>query len=257
MSSEDSTMDQPRQSVKGASTYDKISLSQKNNFQRLLSLVEIKQGWKILDIGCGTGNRTKSLAHLVGESGKIIGIDPIEKRIDEAKMANSAPNVEYHVGFGETACCDFGSDFDLVIAATVMHWIPFEKQKILYRNVESCLKPGGSFIFNCMITEKSNYLKFLPFLSTQELAERTRGSLFCCTKQEFRATAHDSGYATVEIVEKDVKTTFASLDQMLQHFASSNHAVDFEMFLQELKDVITAYPNEISFAKDEVGEFLL
>ena len=91
-------MDQPRQSVKGASTYDKISLSQKNNFQRLLSLVEIKQGWKILDIGCGTGNRTKSLAHLVGESGKIIGIDPIEKRIDEAKTLHLMSNTMLVLG---------------------------------------------------------------------------------------------------------------------------------------------------------------
>ena len=135
-------------------------------------------GWKVLDIGCGTGNRTKTLATLVGESGKVIAIDPIEKRIAEARKHHNAENIEYYVASGESSN-DFGDDFDLVVAATVLHWIPFDKQKELFCKVRSCLKNGGYFIFNSMIQEGLNFMKFLPFLSDQELANQIRRTLHC------------------------------------------------------------------------------
>ena len=72
----------------------------------------------------------------------------------------------------------------------------------------------------------------------------------CHKDQEFRVIAHDVGYACVEILEKEIKSFFKIFpyyDQMLQHFAFSNHAVDFEIFLQQLGGVISAY--DISFVQ--------
>lgn len=36
----------------------------------------VKRGDKILDMGCGTGELTSSLAEIVGKDGQVVGVDP-------------------------------------------------------------------------------------------------------------------------------------------------------------------------------------
>ena len=46
----------------------------------------IQEDMIICDIGCGTGASTLALAELVGEGGRVIGIDFSEKMLKVAKM---------------------------------------------------------------------------------------------------------------------------------------------------------------------------
>jgi ubiquinone/menaquinone biosynthesis C-methylase UbiE len=46
----------------------------------------VNEGMSVLDIGCGTGTSTFILGKLVGESGKVIGLDISEQMLDKAKM---------------------------------------------------------------------------------------------------------------------------------------------------------------------------
>jgi len=45
----------------------------------------IKEGMTVLDVGCGTGAISKDIALLVGETGKVIGIDNTSKFIESGK----------------------------------------------------------------------------------------------------------------------------------------------------------------------------
>ena len=53
--------------------------------QKLLREIDLQLGEKVLDISCGTGLVTFSMAKAVGEEGQITGIDLSEKMIDEAR----------------------------------------------------------------------------------------------------------------------------------------------------------------------------
>lgn len=45
------------------------------NIAPVLSLLDLKSGERVLDIGCGDGHLTDKLAHIVGENGLVIGTD--------------------------------------------------------------------------------------------------------------------------------------------------------------------------------------
>ena len=48
-------------------------------------VLEIEKGFKILDVGSGTGNDVKTMAKDVGNEGKVVGIDVNEEAIKTAK----------------------------------------------------------------------------------------------------------------------------------------------------------------------------
>ena len=54
-----------------AVTYDKNSSVQRGDGQNLIDLLDPSQGSSVLDLGCGTGFLTKTLADIVGPKGKV------------------------------------------------------------------------------------------------------------------------------------------------------------------------------------------
>ena len=105
------------QSKEGAESYRLASSKiQQQYFKMLINTIDIQPGWNVLDLGCGTGNGTKKLGERVGDSGHVIGIDPIAERIVQAKEYNATKNVEYHTSYGRDACTFGEGVFDLVVA---------------------------------------------------------------------------------------------------------------------------------------------
>ena len=45
----------------------------------------LKKGMTILDVGCGTGSISKDVANIVGDTGKVIGIDITGKFIESGR----------------------------------------------------------------------------------------------------------------------------------------------------------------------------
>jgi ubiquinone/menaquinone biosynthesis C-methylase UbiE len=56
----------------------------KNLKQRTYALMSVKQGDAVLDLGCGPGIDTIELARMVGEDGRVIGVDNDEKMVRQA-----------------------------------------------------------------------------------------------------------------------------------------------------------------------------
>jgi len=70
-----------------ATTYDEaraLTPARRRRWQRLLSAhVDRTAIWLVVDLGCGTGRFTEMLAAELGA--RVIGLDPSEKMIDEAR----------------------------------------------------------------------------------------------------------------------------------------------------------------------------
>lgn len=52
--------------------------------RRSYAVMDVGPGQKVLDVGCGPGTDTIALAQLVGDSGRVVGIDWDQEMIDEA-----------------------------------------------------------------------------------------------------------------------------------------------------------------------------
>jgi len=66
----------------------------------ILSLLELRPGAHVLDVGCGTGDDAREIAGIVGASGRVVGIDASETMIAEARnrAAGCALPLEFRVG---------------------------------------------------------------------------------------------------------------------------------------------------------------
>jgi ubiquinone/menaquinone biosynthesis C-methylase UbiE len=100
----------------------------------------LKQGMTVLDVGCGTGAISKDIANVIGNAGKVIGIDNTEKFIESGKVTyESIQNLELQ----HCDIFDFhpNQKFDLIVSARVLQWLSNPKDALL--KMKSLLKPNG------------------------------------------------------------------------------------------------------------------
>lgn len=56
--------------------------SQPSTVARMLALLAVRQGDRVLDVGSGSGWTTALLAHLAGDSGSVIGVERVPALVD-------------------------------------------------------------------------------------------------------------------------------------------------------------------------------
>jgi len=118
------------------------------------SLGEIQPGSSVLDIGSGAGFDLYVAGRLVGESGRVCGIDLTREMVDLARQniaASGMNNIEVtHVSSEEIPYSD--NTFDTVISNGVINLSPCKQE--LYQEIFRVLKNGGKLLFADVILEK-------------------------------------------------------------------------------------------------------
>lgn len=96
-----------------------------------------------LDIGCGTGIVTQSLA---GHFGKVVGIDISNEMLAAARKKRNAPNIDYIEMNAESV--DTVERYDYIVSRTTFHHI--SDVPALLDKLKSMTKPGGRIaILDC------------------------------------------------------------------------------------------------------------
>jgi ubiquinone/menaquinone biosynthesis C-methylase UbiE len=114
--------------------------------ERILSDIGLKPGMTFMDVGCGQGFFTMPAARIVGETGKVCGIDISQTNIDKLKakvVKAGLKNVLLKTGKAEElilckACVD------ILFFGIVLH--DFESPDKVLANARVMLKPNGKLI---------------------------------------------------------------------------------------------------------------
>lgn len=125
------------------------------------------KGLTVLDLGSGIGRDVFLASMIVGEKGKVIGVDMTKNQVDQAKEftpqfieetkkanMNVAP-IEFHEGFIEKLDEIPGitsESIDLITSNCVINLSP-QKEKVLSQ-VYKVLKFGGEFVFSDIYSDR-------------------------------------------------------------------------------------------------------
>jgi arsenite methyltransferase len=111
----------------------------------------IKEGNLVIDLGSGAGNDAFVVRSIVGEKGKVIGIDMTTAMIDKARMNNDKlgfNNVEFRLGEIENIPCA-SNIADVVVSNCVLNLVP-DKVKAFFE-IHRVLKDGGHFCISDVV----------------------------------------------------------------------------------------------------------
>jgi len=138
-------------------------------------------GCTVLDLGCGSGRDCYVLSRLVGESGRVIGVDMTAEQLAVAnahrdwhqqRYGYAQSNVEFRLGSIEdlAALAIADNSIDVVVSNCVIN-LSADKPKVL-AEVFRVLKPGGELYFSDVYADRRipDALRFDPVLLGECLA---------------------------------------------------------------------------------------
>lgn len=131
--------------------------------RKMLEVVDLKAGDKILDMCCGPGNTTFAIAKMLGNNSKIKGIDLSEGQIEMARKRNHFSNVEFMVMDASNTSFAEG-EFDKVIIPHALHEMSGSDRLEVFKEARRILKEGGTLAVLEMDNPSSFFLRlFIGF----------------------------------------------------------------------------------------------
>lgn len=136
----------------------------------------------VLDIGCGTGNKT---IHLATPERKILGIDGDPAMIEEAQKHHTAPNVHYKVlNMRELGMefCPESFDALLCLGNTLVHLPGQDEIAKCLGEMAGILKPGGMAVIQILNYDRvlDKEAHELPLLETANIRFERRYDINSC-----------------------------------------------------------------------------
>lgn len=179
-------------------------------------------GLSALDLGCGAGRDVYLLAQLVGEKGRVVGIDMTKEQLAVArehiqwhadKFGFAAPNTEFVEGIIENlgACGLADESFDLIVSNCVVNLSP-DKRAVL-KEAYRVLKTGGELYFSDVYSSRRVPAELVadPVLWGECLS----GALYW---NDFLALAKQCGFGDPRLVKDSVITVAnEELEKKLEH----------------------------------------
>jgi arsenite methyltransferase len=156
----------------------------------------IEPGHTVVDLGSGAGNDVFIARRIVGDSGRVIGVDMTPEMIDKAVRNNAKmgyANVEFRLGEIEALPITKDST-DVVVSNCVLNLVP-DKTKA-FAEIFRILKPGGHFCISDIVLKGD-----LPE-KLRNIAEMYTGCVAGAQQEdEYLGVIRDTGFADIAIKE--------------------------------------------------------
>lgn len=126
-------------------------------------------GHHVLDVGCGLGHEARRLHALVGDSGRVVGLDASETAIARARRHAPLPGLEFVHGYADRLPFDDAS-FDIVRSERVAEYV--NSPRDMLAQMHRVLRPGGR-----MLVFDFDYSGMIIDADDRPLAERIHRSI--------------------------------------------------------------------------------
>jgi ubiquinone/menaquinone biosynthesis C-methylase UbiE len=220
--------------------YDQTRKADTHVTERLLHHLQLQPGERYLDVGCGTGNYTATLA---GEKRLITGVDPSESMIKQAE--EKYPNLPWVLGRAESLPFEDGAFQGAFTTLTIHLW---ENLIQGFKEIHRVVSEGRLVIFTSMPHQMKRYwlnayfpsviaqsMRMMPgFDSLQATLDRAGWRLCASEKFFVNKDIQDmiffSGKHNPEIYfESTVRSS-------ISYFAAADNQAEVEQGLERLRE---------------------
>ncbi len=162
------------------------------------------QGLSVLDLGSGSGLDAFIVSKLVGETGRVCGLDMTQEQLAVARrnidpmmraFGFGRPNTEFHEDYIETAASVADGSIDIVISDCVINLSPM-KEKVL-ATMYRVLKVGGEFYVSDIVADRRVPEEIAG--NPQLTAECLGGALY---EHDFVDLMKDAGFGDPRVVTR-------------------------------------------------------
>jgi SAM-dependent methyltransferase len=200
-----------------------------------IAYAKIKEGDTVIDLGSGAGNDVFVARKIVGEKGKIIGIDftgPMIAKARENAEKLGFNNIEFRQGDIEDMPVT-ANKADVIISNCVLNLVP-NKHKV-FSETYRVLKPGAHFSISDIVLEGELPAKW------KEVAEMYAGCISgAVQKKEYLGIIEEAGFKNITIqkdktiiVPDDILKNYFSDDEIAAHKASNTKITSITVYAEK------------------------
>jgi ubiquinone/menaquinone biosynthesis C-methylase UbiE len=216
----------------------------------VLERAALQPGERVLDLACGSGIVTLQIPPLVGETGKVVGVDiaPPMIAVASAKEKPAGCAIEFREGNG-TALVDLDNgSFDVVICQQGLQFFPDRGTGA--SEMRRVLAPGGRAIVAVWKSLEHQGL-FHPLIETEARQldmplEKAAMPFSFGDADALKTTFEDAGFSSVEIVEHEITAKFRDPDRFLMSVVAGAASVMPHFAQIDLASAIAAIGNQIA-----------
>jgi trans-aconitate 2-methyltransferase len=243
-----------------ASEYHRLSALQDTMAAEVLSLLQLEGHERILDIGCGNGKTTASIAPRV-PNGSVLGVDASAEMIAFAKEHWTAdhPNLQFSVA--DARHLPFKREFDVVVSFNALHWI--SDQALPLQGIHKALKSDGKAQLRLVAKGKRTCIEDV-IDETRKSArwagyfDDFRDPFLHVTPEQYAALAEQQGFRVISIHTSDKAWDFGSREAFLarmkvtmiewtQHLPESDRVAFITDALDRYQHVAAQAPGEENY----------
>lgn len=161
-----------------------------------LKLVNVQDGWTMLDVGCGGGFTIRQLLKR-SKDAQVYGIDISEESVTKARQVNAEVlDKQVYVTQGSAEQLPYNDEmFDLVTAVETVYFWPNLPDCL--QEVRRVLKPGGKFAIMVEVVDSDS--KWTSIVD----------GMTAYTPEQLKTLLDDAGFIQTEIHRK--KPTYATI----------------------------------------------
>jgi SAM-dependent methyltransferase len=131
--------------------------------ERAMDHAAIAAGERVLDVGCGCGHTTITLARRVGPTGRVLGVDISESMLARARARGADQrHVRFALADAQTHRFDAGA-FDAVFSRFGVMF--FADPTAAFANLRTALRAGGRLAFVCWQSLPQNGWLAVPLMA--------------------------------------------------------------------------------------------